>query len=183
MKTVIISFSTRRNGNCAQIGKYIQELVQDSVLFDFSECSVHACGGCDYECFADQTKCPYIDDAECEILDAIVQSEMTYFILPNYCDYPCSNYFVFNERNQCYFQGKQKLLDDYLKVPKRSIVVSNTNTENFTKALAYQTEHTPDILFLSAKQYGKKSIKRDLATSKEVLDDIAAFVSKIPEYK
>ena len=179
MKTVIISFSARKNGNCAQIGKYIQKLVQDPVLFEFSERSIHACGGCDYECFTDQTKCPYKDDMECEILDAIVQSEMTYFILPNYSDYPCSNYFVFNERSQCYFQGKPKLLDDYLKVPKRSIVVSNTNTENFSKALAYQTEQTPDILFLSAKHYGKKSIKGDLATSKEVLDDIAAFVSKI----
>ena len=93
---------------------------------------------------------------ECEILDAIVQSEMTYFILPNYSDYPCSNYFVFNERSQCYFQGKPKLLDDYLKVPKRSIVVSNTNTENFSKALAYQTEQTPDILFFQQSIMGRK---------------------------
>ncbi len=63
-------------------------------------------------------------------MEAIVRSEITYFIVPNYCDYPCSNYYVFNERSQCYFQGKPALLDDYLKVPKRSIVVSNTNEDS-----------------------------------------------------
>ena len=178
MKTVIISFSSRKNGNCSQIGKYIQGLTHDPVFFSFSEFSLHPCGGCNYECFAERTQCPYIADRECEILEAIVQSEVTYFILPNYCDYPCSNYFVFNERSQCYFQGRPELLDAYLKVPKRSIAVSSTDTENIAGALAYQSEHEPDILFLSAKKYGKKSTDGDLMTSEKAVAEITAFVRR-----
>ena len=110
------------------------------------------------------------------MLETITQSEMVYFVLPNYCDYPCANYFIFNERSQCYFQGRPELLDEYLRVPKRSIVVSNTNEENFVRALGYQSEKEPEILFLSAKKYGKKSIDGDLLTNEKALGDIKEFV-------
>lgn len=181
MRTVILSFSLRQNGNCARIGKFIQGLTKDSAFFDFSEFSLHPCGRCDYECFTERTQCPYIGDRECEILEAIVQSEMTYFILPNYCDYPCSNYFIFNERSQCYFQGRPELLDAYLNVPKHCIAVSSTDTENIAGAFAYQTAHDPDILFLSAEQYGKKSTDGDLMTSEKAMAEITAFVRRTAE--
>ncbi len=177
MKTVILSFSARADGNCAQIGKLIRSLTRDAVLYDFSEFSLHPCGGCGYECFAVRENCPYFDDLERDMLEAVIHSEMTYFILPNYCDYPCANFFAFNERSQCYFQGRPELLDAYLKVPKRSIVVSNTNTEHFVKALAYQTDREPEILFLSAKKYGKVSIKGNLLTDENVIQAITAFVN------
>ena len=115
---------------------------------------------------------------EHRLLDEITLSELTYFILPNYCDYPCANFFIFNERSQCYFQGKPELLDAYEKVPKRAIVVSNTNEENFRQAIAYQAYEKPDILFLSAKKYGKESIKGDLLTNEKAVSDIIAFVQK-----
>ena len=178
MKTVILSFSSRADGNCAQIGKLIRSLKRDAVLYDFSEFSLHPCGGCGYECFAARENCPHIDDLECEMLEAIIHSEMTYFILPNYCDYPCANFFAFNERSQCFFQGRPELLDVYLSVPKRGIVVSNTNTEHFVKALAYQADREPEILFLSAKKYGKISIKGDLLTDEKVIRAITAFVNR-----
>ena len=177
MKTTIISFSSRKNGNCAQIGKLIQSMTEESVLFDFSEFEVHACGGCNYECFKKREACTYIDDMECKLLETITQSEAVYFVLPNYCDYPCENFFIFNERSQCYFQGRPELLDNYLKVPKRSIVISNTNEENFVRALGYQSEKEPEILFLSAKKYGKKSIDGDLLTNERALGDIKEFVN------
>ena len=178
MKTVIVSFSSRANGNCAQIGRYVCEHTEDSVLFSFSDFSIHPCGGCDYDCFGDREACPHIGDRECEILDAIVHSEITYFVIPNYCDYPCANYFSFNERSQCYFQGKAELLNVYLRIPKRSIVVSSTNEKNFIKALAYQTEQEPEILFLSARQYGKSSIRGNLLTSEIAVSDIREFISR-----
>lgn len=109
MKTTIISFSSRKNGNCAQIGKLIQSMKQESALFDFSEFEVHTCGECNYECFENREACAYIDDMEYKMLETITQSEMVYFFLPNYCDYPCANYFIFNERSQCYFQGRPEL--------------------------------------------------------------------------
>lgn len=177
MKTVILSFSSRADGNCAQIGRLIQSLSCDAVLYDFSTFVLHPCGGCNYECFQAREKCPYIADMECEMLEAVTQSVMTWFILPNYCDYPCANFFAFNERSQCFFQGRPELLDVYLKVPKRSIVVSNTNTDHFVKALTYQVDQEPEILFLPAKKYGKVSIKGDLLTDEKVIQAITAFVN------
>ena len=176
MKTTIISFSSRKNGNCAQIGKLLLSMTEESVLFDFSELEIHACGRCNYECFEKREACVYINDMEYKMLETIAQSEAVYFVLPNYCDYPCANYFIFNERSQCYFQGRPELLDKYLRVPKRSIVVSNTNEENFVRALGYQADKEPEILFLSAKKYGKKSIDGDLLTNEKALVDIKEFV-------
>ncbi len=179
MKTTIVSFSSRKNGNCAQIGKLIQEVTPESVLFDFSELDIHSCGKCNYECFQKRESCPYIDDAEFRILESITQSEMVYFVLPNYCDYPCANYFIFNERSQCFFQRRPELLDVYEKLPKRSIVVSNTNKENFITALSYQSEGKPDVLFLAAKSYGKKSIDGDLLTNEKVTAEINYWLTNI----
>lgn len=181
MKTTIISFSSRRDGNCAQIGKLIQSLIPDSALFAFSELEIHACGKCRYECFGSREACPYVHDDECRLLEAVLHSETVYFVLPNYCDYPCANYFIFNERSQCFFQGRPELLDAYEKVPKRSVVVSNTNRENFLAALSYQSEEAPEVLFLSARSYGKKSVCGDLLTSEQAAADIAAFVRSWPE--
>ena len=113
---------------------------------------------------------------EYRLLNEITNSDLTYFIIPNYCDYPCANFFIFNERSQCYFQQKPELLDTYEKVPKRVIVVSNTNEENFRQAMTYQSYQKPDILFLSAKKYGKTSIRGDLLTNEKVISDITDFV-------
>lgn len=178
MKTVIISFSSRTNGNCDQIGKMLQSMIEDSKRFSFTEFSIHPCGNCHYECFKKREQCPYINDMEYKLLESIMQSEMTYFILPNYCDYPCANYFIFNERSQCFFQGKPELCEVYLKTPKRCIVVSNTNTDNFVRAAADQAEKKPDMLFLSAAKYGKISIDGNLLTSEKAMSDIREFITK-----
>lgn len=140
-------------------------MTNNPVLFDFSEFGVHACGRCTSECFAARMNCPYFEDEEYEILEAIIHSEMVYFVLPNYCDYPCANYFIFSERGQCFFHGRPDLPEVYLNIPKRSIVISSTNQEHFIQALTYQSNKEPEILFLSAKEYGKTSISGDLLTS------------------
>ena len=178
MKTIIVSFSSRTDGNCEKIGSFIKDNIKDSILYSFSKFSIHGCGDCNYECFKNGEMCPYADDMECDILDSIIHSDVTYFILPNYSDYPCANYFVFNERSQFFFQGKSDLLNAYRRVPKRSIVVSNTSEENFIKALSYQTDQNPDILFLSARKYGKSSIQGDLLTSEIVVSEIVEFIGK-----
>ena len=176
MKTVIVTFSSRPNGNCSQIGRLISSLTHDPVFFDFSEFDLHPCGRCAAECFAAREKCPYFADKEYEILEAILHSDAVYFVLPNYCDYPNANYFIFNERSQCFFQGRPDLLEAYLRVPKRCIVISNTNKDNFIQALAYQSKKAPEILFLSAKEYGKSSVAGDLLTSEEVIETIRQFI-------
>lgn len=178
MKTIIVTFSSRSNGNCSQIGKLIFSLSSDPVLFDFSEFDIHPCGRCTAECFSAREDCPYFADKEHEILEAIMQSDVVYFVLPNYCDYPNANFFIFNERSQCFFQGRPDLLESYLDIPKRCIVISNTNMDNFIQALAYQSNKKPEILFLSAKEYGKNSIQGDLLTSEDAVEHIRQFIGK-----
>ena len=176
MSICVISFSSRRNGNCAKISEFICKQLGDVKRFDFCDFEVHPCGGCDYECFEERDKCPWIGDVECELLDAIVNSSLTYFVLPNYCDYPCANFFIFNERSQCYFQKNESLLDAYLRVPKKTVVVSNTNEENFKAALGYHSCDEPQVLFLSAKKYGKRSIDGDIMDSEQAAEELRKFI-------
>ena len=134
MKTCVISFSSRADGNCAAIAGCVQETLGAEGLtrFDFSGLSVHGCGACHCECFRQREACPYFADDAFRLNEAAALADRAVFIVPNYCDFPCSNFFLFNERSQCCFNGHAELADRYLAVPKKFIVVSNTGRENFS---------------------------------------------------
>ena len=176
MSVCIVSFSSRKNGNCDKISEFVSSMYPKAKRYNFSKFKISACGGCKYQCFARGDKCPHARDKEREILDAVTNSEMAIFIVPNYCDYPCSNYFVFNERGICYFQNNDDLLTKYLQTPKKFIVVSNTNQDNFKQAFRYQTADEPDILFLAAYEHGKMSIDGDLLTSEDAVEELREFL-------
>lgn len=178
MSVCIVSFSSRKSGNCAQISDLICSIYPDAKRFDFSDFTITGCGNCSYQCFEGADKCPHAHDKEREILDAITNSQLTFFVVPNYCDYPCSNYFVFNERSLCYFQGNESLLKKYLCAPKKFIVVSNSNKDNFGLAFCYQSIDVPEILYLSSNEYGKKSIDADLLSSDTVVEKLKQFILK-----
>ena len=133
MKISIISFSGRANGNCSQIADYLNELHQgEATIYRFSDFSISACGNCNHECMAGNS-CPHIDDMEVTLQEATANSDMTYFIVPNYCGYPCSNFFVFNERCVCWTWGRQDRVDAYNNAQKKAIIVSNSGADNFKK--------------------------------------------------
>lgn len=181
MKACIVSCSGRKNGNCGSIAKELCGLYGDEAkAYDFSSLKITPCTGCGYECFESREKCPYFKDSVLEIYDGITESELTYFIVPNYCDYPCSLFFAFNERSQCYFQKRPELLEKYLSVPKKFIVVSNTGRDNFTAAFRYHIGEgeEPEILFLSAKSFGRVSIKGDLMESERAREAVRRFAKK-----
>ena len=178
MSICVISFSSRKNGNCTRISEFICSQLPDTKYYDFSDFEIHPCGSCNYECFIKNDKCPWIHDKEYELLDAVTNSRLTYFILPNYCDYPCANFFIFNERSQCFFQNREDLLNIYEQTPKKAVVVSNTNEENFKAALAYHSFSELQTLFLSAKKYGKSSIAGDLLTSEKAVSDLKRFITE-----
>ncbi|MCH5159287.1 MAG: hypothetical protein J1F66_00370 [Clostridiales bacterium] len=178
MSVCIVSFSSRKGGNSSQISGFIKSQLPDAKIYNFADFSINACVDCEYQCFNGGSNCPYFNDKECEILDAITNSTLTYFIVPNYCDFPCSNFFVFNERSLCYFQNNEQLLTRYLKTPKKFIVISNGNIENFQTAFSYHTEEMPGILSLSAKKYGKESINGDILTSEQAVADLKHFITK-----
>lgn len=182
MKISVISFSGRQGGNCSRIAEELCKSLsrtpnEEVKSYELSELTLTPCGGCGYECFEDREQCPYFGDSVFKLYEAVTESDLTYFIVPNYCDYPCSLFFAFNERGQCYFQKRQDRLDKYLAVKKKFIVVSNTNRDNFTAAFLYHVEETsePDILFLEAKRFHKVSIRGDLMDSEEAREAVRQF--------
>lgn len=179
MKVCILSFSGRSGGNCGNIAALLRQWHEGNevTVYDFSTFSVAPCGNCDCECFRAREACPYFDDPVVSIYDAVIHSDLTYFVIPNYCDYPCANFFAFNERSQCCFQGAPELLEQYLAVKKKFVVVSNTGRENFTAAFRYHVpeDRLPQVLFLSAKLFQKSSIKGDLMTSAEARQALLDF--------
>lgn len=176
MSICVVSFSSRRDGNCARISAFLCSRLPDAKLCAFSDFEIHPCGCCRYECFEQGSLCPWIHDQEYELLDAITHSEMTYFILPDYCDYPCANFFIFNERSLCYFQNAPDRLDAYERVPKKAIVVSQGDGDNIRTALRYHAAEEIETLLLSARKYGKSSTAGDLLMAKQAVADLERFI-------
>ena len=176
-KQIVVSFSSRKNGNCANIARYIDQLEDISAIYSFSDFEIRPCGGCEYECFQDRLNCPYIGDAEYAVLEDICDAFCAYLIVPSYCDFPCANFFIFNERSLCYFQGRPDLLDRYLNVPKKFIVVGNGSEDNFRAAFMQHVVGEPNILVMRSKVYHKDSLAGDLITSEAACEDVRRFVS------
>lgn len=180
MTACVISFSSRSGGNCSAIAQVLLEALAARgrvKYYDFSTFRLAACGQCGYECFQSRERCPHFADREFELCNAVAHSDVSFFIVPNYCDYPCSNFFIFNERSQCYFQHHEELLRRYESAPKKFITVSNTGRDNFTAAFQYHTgDAPPDVLFLSARQFGKVSISGDLMDSPEARAAVLRFI-------
>lgn len=140
MKILLINFSSRKLGNCNSITKFIEDNLKDEIKsISFSSLSIKSCGDCNYECFNKRLDCPFISDDVYELYEEICKSDLVYFIIPNYCDYPCSNFFKFNERSLCYFSGMSNLLEKYESINKRYIVISNTEKDNFIKVFNYHS--------------------------------------------
>ncbi len=171
---VILSFSGRKNGNCFRIARQVQGIIGGDI-FSCADLNIAPCGRCDYECFGRGESCPYADDDVRRLYEAVCRSDAAVYILPNYSDFPCANFFVFNERSLCFFSGRQDLLDAYEKVPKKFIVVSSGEPDSFRAALNQHSDR-PEILFLSAHAYGRDSIKGDLMEEPEVIAKIEQFL-------
>jgi len=177
-KVVILSFSGRKAGNCAAISDFIERFYMRTNVLSFivDNKSFPACGGCDYECLKQGVRCPVLTEDQRKIMEAITKSDLVYFIVPNYCGYPCANYFAFNERSVGYFNMDRALMEKYMAVKKRFIVVSNSE-ENFAEAMQQQTNEQADILYLKTRKYQKQSVAGDLLTSEAAKADLQAFLA------
>lgn len=171
---VILSFSGRKHGNCAQIARHVQSLTGGRA-YAFSELDIHPCGKCSGECFQSGRDCPHIEDDVFSLYDAVTKSDLAVYILPNHCDFPNANFFAFNERGLCFFSGRPDLLETYAKVPKKFIVISGGEQDSFRSALSQHTD-APEILFLRASDYGQKSIAGELMNVPEVAREIESFL-------
>lgn len=177
---VVVNFSSRKDGNCYRISGVVKKHYKDKKvkIFNFYENTYTSCGHCDYECFKKRCK---VDDGINEIFKSIVQSEETIFVLPNYCDYPNSNYFLFNERSCGFFNGNKDLLNRYLEIKKRFIVVSNSCNVNFYNALKYQVKENikPEILYLNSKKFNQNPLDGTLMNDKEAESVVFDFLGEI----
>ncbi len=177
---VLIRFSSRDFGNCIsvarEIGKYYDGEAVSSYTVDGN--TVQPCNNCVYECLHPQKVCPNVNDAQKEIMDAICNADLAYFIVPNYCGYPCANYFAFNERTVGYFNLNRELMEKYMNVPKRFVIISNTEGQNFTNAMQQQATGDLDILYLKSGKYGKKSTAGDIMESDAAKADLEAFLKQ-----
>jgi len=182
MKITIINFSGRTDGNCHSIAKVIRQVLSSGneiTLMESCHLNIAPCGNCGYSCFDEAPICPYAGDAIFGLYSSICASDLAFFIVPNYCDYPNSGFFIFNERSQSFFpKDSDDLYNQYLRVNKKFIVVSNTERDNFTRVFQYHVEDNakPDVLFLSAKEFGKVSIQGDLMNSALARLAVEAFL-------
>lgn len=65
-----------------------------------------------------------------------------------------------------------------MSVPKRFIIVSNSEGEIFEKAMQQQTNDNPEILYLKSNEYGKRSIVGDILESDAAKADVTAFLAQ-----
>ena len=68
-------------------------------------------------------------------------------------------------------------MNRYMSVPKRFIIVSNTEDDNFVNAMRQQTEDTPNILYMKTGKYGKRSTAGDLLDSEAARADLDAYLA------
>ena len=172
----ILSFSSRNSGNCAKISTYISKYFDHCNQLTINRETVPSCGNCDYECLKPDLRCPQMSESYQELMDNICRSDLVYFVMPNYCGYPCANYFAFNERTVGYFNMEREKMDRYMNVPKRFIIVSNT--EGFEDAMRQQTNEAPQILYLKSRKYGKRSTDGDILESDAAKADLDDFLSR-----
>ena len=181
---VVVNFSSRKDGNCYQISGVIKRHFREKKvkIYNFYENTYISCGHCDYECFKKKCK---IGDGINEIFKAIVQSEETVFVVPNYCDYPNSNFFLFNERSCGFFNGNKDLMNRYLKIPKKFIVVSNSCNNSFKTAFSYHlsSDVTPNILYFNSKKFDQNPLDGKLMSNKEAEHLVYDFLSNRYEFE
>jgi len=183
MKICIVNFSSRKNGNSENISKYLKELFQyeNVKTYNFSSLNIEKCGKCSYGCLKEHNKCPY-QDRIYNIYHNICNSDICYYIIPNYCGYPCSNFFIFNERGCGYFNKNENKSNKYLNVKKKFIVITNSNTDNFIDIFKHHTNNLPDILFISPKKFGLSSVSDIVITNdnaKHLIDDFTKDIYRL----
>ena len=173
---VILTFSGRNEGNCANISNYLMDYHKRTSIRNYTIHNLTPCGNCNYECLKPSQTCPELSAEYTEVMDSVCSSDLVYFVVPNYCGFPCSAYFTFNERSVGYFNMSRSRLEQYLSVKKRFIVVSNTESAAFESAMQQQTAEVPEILYLKTSKYGKRSIAGDLMDSTDARDDLKRFL-------
>ena len=176
---LFLNFSSRCTGSCGSIAAFCAQMHGGQVV-NISEIFTQGCGGCQTECFQKGGACPLPDAPAITALYEAITAQGACFIVPNYCDWPCSNFFRFCERGCGYFGIGTERAERYLAAEKHFIVISNTNRSHFEEIFSEHVVPTksPHILFLSAAAHHRVSLRGDLAKVEEVRTELRVFFNK-----
>ena len=179
MKNIIIlNFSGRKSGNCASVADVLKELHNGTNVRDVRVSDkFHPCTDCDYECLRIGGKCPALDPEVEAIMQSVCDSDIVYYVIPNYCGVPCANYYAFNERSVGWFGGDREKMKRYMSAEKRFVFITNTMSEAFKDVVRQQCSGNAEVLQLASRKYSKHSIDGDILDSKEAFDELERFVS------
>ncbi|MCL2376679.1 MAG: NAD(P)H-dependent oxidoreductase [Defluviitaleaceae bacterium] len=180
MKICIINFSGRKGGNCHDVAKLVEQIEateHEVTLLEMCDLDIEPCGKCGYECFSKDVICPYAGDAIACIYSAVCSSDLAYYIVPNYINYPNAYFFIFNERKQGFFAHKPDLLERYLRLRKKFVVISNTEEDNFREILGRHVLENGDVeyLFLATTSFDKGSARGGMMQCEQAKDIVRGF--------
>lgn len=179
----ILSFSARPNGNCAAIAQQLCSLHpgEETAVYPVGQLELSPCRACQYQCFVNPTDCPHIHDDLLGLYQQVLQSDLVYFILPNYAGSPPALYYAFNERSQCVFQGNEPLLNAYLAIPKRFIFVSNHPGTAFDELPMYHIGENAAAatLYLAPRRYSPSSTDATMMDFPAAQAELAQFVTSL----
>ena len=179
-KIVIMDFSPRKGGNCAKIAEKIKEIHNRTNVhvFKIDLNNFAPCHNCNYECLTPEAVCPIRTEYQMQVMQTACESDLIYYIVPTLCGYPNATYFAFNERTVGFFNMDRALTKQYMSVPKRFIVVSNTENDNFRNAMQQQTAEEPKMLYLKTGKYKRRSTAGDLMDCEEAVNDLSAVIEE-----
>lgn len=182
----IVHFSARPNGNCAAIAQQLCSLhpKEETAVYPVGQFELSPCRACQYQCFVNPSDCPHIHDDLRVLYQRVLQSDLVYFILPNYAGSPPALYFAFNERSQCIFQGNEPLLNAYLAVPKRFIFVSNGACTALDELPMYHIAEgaAVETLYLAPRRYSPSSIDGTMMDSPAAQAALSRFVAECEKH-
>lgn len=161
---LFLNFSDRPAGNCGSVAALCSQMLGGQVI-NVSELFTQGCGACQTDCFQKGGVCPLPDAPAITALYEAITAQGACFIVPNYCDWPCSNFFRFCERGCGWFGIGTERTGRYLAAEKHFIAISNTNRSHFEEIFSKHVPpaRPPHILFLSAAAYHRVSLRGDLA--------------------
>jgi len=179
MKTTIINFSGRYIGNCYDIAEFIKATLDehDVEMFHMCDTMIKPCVDCNYECLDFADSCPIDDDADA-VYTSLCNADTAYFILPNYTGWPNASFWAFNERKQGFFGLKPDLIDHYMRLDKKFVVISNTEKDNFRKVFSSHVKGELDMFFLSTKDFDTGGVRGGMMGSHKAQTILKEFVKR-----
>jgi len=187
MRILGIAFSARKEGNCLSCIKYcldkFGEKGYEIELLNVYDFEIKPCSRCQYECFNKNPSCP-IDDDIPKIYKKLEEANIVLFGVPNYGGHISGLYRAFSERMQVL--NAEQIERDFLSKPKGFIIIGNLSAGgdmvlHEVMCDFHNLKIWPEAVLLSAREYGRNSLKGDLLESLDVtrrLDRLVEMLSK-----